>query len=233
MIEEGFRIWLRNPSVAVPFVIHNFVRYGILTIVILYMAIELGTISAPKLLEHLKDFGNVIAISILIDLIAESYFISAEIKACRDAIDGNVDLDRAFKFAVRRTPSMFVIVLTIAFLLFPAIIGLLKRDIILIAISSIYLTVLAIGLTFLPFAVVIDELDPVKSIVKSIKVVKTKIKGVLAMWALVGLILIAYALILRLSMNFSIAFVFVLNLIVFPAIIMPTIFIWWILLYIR
>ena len=233
MLRDGFRIWLKNPSTAVPFVIHQFVRYGILTILVLYMMIELGTLSVSQIFSHLNDFVDVMAIATIADLILESYFVSAEIKACHDAINGELNLDRAFKFAVKRTPSMFAIVLMISISSIPAITGLLKKDVTLIAVSTIYLTVLAILFTFAPIAVVIDELDPIESILKSIKIVKNRIKDVLAMWALFGLVLISYALLLRLSMFFSLALVFILNLLIFPAVIMPILFNWWILLYMR
>ncbi len=233
MLRDGFRIWLKNPSTAVPFVIHQFVRYGILTILVLYMMIELGTLSVSQIFSHLNDFVSAIAVATIADLIIESYFVSAEIKACHDAINGELNLDRAFKFAVKRTPSMFAIVLMISISSIPAITGLLKKDVTLIAVSTIYLTVLAILFTFAPIAVVIDELDPIESILKSIKIVKNRIKDVLAMWALFGLVLISYALLLRLSMFFSLALVFILNLLIFPAVIMPILFNWWILLYMR
>ncbi len=179
MLRDGFRIWLKNPSTAVPFVIHQFVRYGILTILVLYMMIELGTLSVSQIFSHLKDFVDVMAIATIADLIIESYFVSAEIKACHDAINGELNLDRAFKFAVKRTPSMFAILLMISISSIPAIAGLLKKDVTLIAVSTIYLTVLAISFTFAPIAVVIDELDPIESILKSIKIVKNRIKDVL------------------------------------------------------
>ncbi len=232
MLKEGVKIWLRNPNLSVPFIIHQFLRYGVLTILVLSMMLELKTFSALELAKHFKDFVNIIAVAVVVDLILEGYFISAEIKACYDAINGKMDLGKAFKFAFRATSSMFVILLIVAFSMIPAIIGLLNRDMTILAISSIYLTVLAIAFTFAPFAVVIDELNPARGIIKSLKVVRSKIKEVLVIWAFAGLILILYALILRMLMNF-IVLALILNLLIFPAVIVPIIFIWWTLLYIR
>ena len=232
MLRECVMIWLRNPSLSVPFIIHQFLRYGILTVLVLYTMIELGTTSTSELIKRFKDFMDVIAVAAIADLTIEGYFISAEIKACYDAINGQMDLDQAIKFAFRTIPSMFVILLTVALSTIPTVIGLLNRDIAILAISSIYLTVLVISLTFVPLAIVIDGLNPAKSIIRSIEVVKSRIGKVLTFWAFVGLILISYALILRMSMN-SIILLFILNLLILPAVIMPIIFIWWILLYIR
>ncbi len=103
MLRDGIKIWLRNPSVAVPFLIHNFVRYGILLTLILYIMIKTGSFSILEIPEHLSV--GVVAIAVITDLLVEGYFISAEIRACYDAIEGVLNLDRAFKLALKTLPQ--------------------------------------------------------------------------------------------------------------------------------
>ena len=155
------------------------------------------------------------AAAFLIAFSINCFFMAAGIRLCFDAIESRFSLGRAFSYARTKFLSflaanlvVFAIVMGgfLAIVLLPVIplvkfplsderimaIGLMVILSMLIAI--IYLAIVVFVFTFVPYAIIVDNLKAFEGIKKAVRTLRRGIGETIGMWAIVSVLYILYTL---------------------------------------
>ncbi len=261
LLREGFSIWLRNFRIAVPFLISailSLIILGLWLIAVLYTVLpalpsridEEWLNAAINAVMNNLDFivGSLVA-SIFVLTCVDSFFRTAGIKLCNDAIDSRASFSIAFSFAKSRWYRLLMVTIIFQIAAILPLYPLYKslyipkshEELIVLAIYtalyllvwSVYVSVLLFLYTYIPYAVVLEDCSIPTAARMGLTALKKALSTTVILWLVVALVAAVIHLplyLLRLVGSYG-AIVQPVASMILTAFTAPLTTIWWILAY--